>query len=317
MAEGGRLEENPWKRALHTLASIVGFAVAVAILFYSWQLAWMITAGLAFHELGHVLVIWALGIDWEIGFSGLGAWTRTPIQARRRLNHFWNSVIHLAGPLFSLLLALLAILIQLLARPDEDYWLRLANFNALLAVLNLLPLGELSDGGKLVRRLFASVSAKVEEKMLFLVGLVPLLFAMIVLALRFDWHKVLALLVIVVWFVINIIVARRHDDPDEAYSPRAMSGRQAFGLLMIALAAFLAGIVVVLLTPFWLTEQHVMNMVAAFLGIAAFVVYYSPPAFQILFGVALVMIIYVAGRHVIAELRRRRDQTKHDSEGPA
>jgi hypothetical protein len=317
MSEGGRLEENPWKRALHTLISIVGFALAVAILFYSWNLAWMVTAGLAFHELGHVMVIWALGIDWQIGFGGLGAWTRTPIQARRRLNHFWNSVIHLAGPLFSLLLALVAILIQLLARPEQDYWLRLANLNALLAVLNLLPLGELSDGGKLVHRLFASVPAKVEDKMLCLVGLVPLLFAMIVLALRFDWHKVLALLVIVVWFVINIIGARRRDDPDEAYSPRAMSGRQAFWLLVVALAAFLGGIVIVLLTPFWLTEQHVLNMVGAFLGLGAFVVYYSPPAFQILFGVALVMIFYVAGRRVIAELRRRRDRTEHDPGDPA
>jgi hypothetical protein len=317
MSEGGMLEKNPWRRAFHTLVSIVAFALAVAILFYSWQLAWMITAGLAFHELGHVMVLWALGIDWQIGFSGLGAWTRTPIQARRRLNHFWNSVIHLAGPVFSVLLALIAILIQLLAHPEQDYWLRLANFNALVAVLNLLPLGELSDGGKLLRRLFASVPVRVEDEMLALVGLVPLLFAMIVLALRFDWHKVLALLLIVVWFVVNVIVARRRDDPSEAYSPRAMSRRQAFGLLAIALAAFLAGIVFVLLTPFWLTEQHVLNMVSAFLGIAAFVVYYSPPAFQILFGVALVMIAYFAGRHLIAELHHRHDPTRHDPDDSA
>jgi hypothetical protein len=121
----------------------------------------------------------------------------------------------------------------------------------------------------------------------------------------------------VVWFVINIIVARRRDDPDEAYSPRAMSGRQAFWLLVVALAAFLSGVVIVLLTPFWLTEQHVLNMVGALLGLGAFVVYYSPPAFQILFGVALVMILYVAGHHVIIELRRRRDRTKHDPGDPS
>lgn len=306
MTDGAMLATNPWKRAWWTLVSSVLFALVVAVLSYSWQLAWLVTAGLAFHELGHVLVIWGLGIDWQIGFSSLGAWTRTPIEARRRLNHYWNSIIHLTGPLFSLLLALVAVAIHLLARPAEDYWLRLANLNALLALLNVLPLGDLSDGGKLVRRLFASVPGQVEDKMLCAVGLVPLLYALIVLSLRFDWHRVLALLVIVVWFVINVIAARRRGDPAEALSPRAMSGNQAFRLLVLAMAVFLGGIVVVLLTPFWLTEQHALNLVGAFVGLGRFVVYRSPPAFQILFGVALILTAFAAGRNLVSELRRRR-----------
>jgi hypothetical protein len=313
MPEGSRLPINPWKRAFRTLSSIVLFAVALAVLFYSWQLAWLVTAGLAFHELGHVLVIWALGIDWQIGFSSVGAWTRTPIEAREQLDHFWNSVIHLSGPLSSLLLALLGVAIHLWARPPEDYWLRLANFNALLAVLNLLPLGELSDGGKLVRRLFASVPGRVEEKMLWVVGLVPLLFALIVLGLRLEWHVVVAMLVIVVWFVVNIIVARRRDDPAKALSPRAMSSEYAFRLLTAALAVLIGGIMLVLLTPFWLTQQHVLDLVGAFVGLGSYVVYYSPPAFQVLFGLALMMIVVVAGRNLIAGLRRGSSPTEESS----
>lgn len=317
MSDGERLEANPWQRALGTLVSIVLFALAIAILFYSWQLAWLVTAALAFHELGHVLVIWGLGIDWQIGFNSLGAWTRTPIRARLRLNHLWNSVIHVAGPLFNLVLALIALAIHLWLRPTEDYWLRLANLNALLALLNVLPLGELSDGGKLVRRLFASVPAHVEDKMLCAVGLVPLLFALIALCLRFDWHRVLALLVIVIWFVINVIVARRRGDSAEALSPGAMSGKHAFQLLVLAMTVFLGGIVVVLLTPFWLTEEHVLNLVGAFLGLGTFVVFHSPPALQVLFGVTLVLITYVAGRNLVVELRRRRSRTGSSPGDPA
>ena len=313
MSEEDTLAGTPWKRAFQTLSSIILFALAVAILFYSWQLAWMLTAALAFHELGHVLVIWTRGIDWQIGFSSLGAWTRTPLQARRRLNHFWNSVIHLAGPLFSLLLALVAFVIHLVARPDQDYWLRLANLNALLTVLNLLPLGELSDGGKLVYRLFASVPARVEDKMLGAVGLVPLFFALIVLSVSLEWHIVIAMLVIVVWFVVNIIAARRRDDPAAASCPRAMSAGQAYGLLGVALVAFVGGIVLVLLTPFWLTEQHVRNLLAAFVGLGAYVVYHNSPTFQALFGLALILIVLVAGRRFVVELGRRRDQTRPDS----
>ena len=317
MSEQDTLAGTPWKRALQTLSSIALFAVAVAILFYSWQLAWMLTGALAFHELGHVLVIWALGIDWQIGFSSVGAWTRTPLHARRRLNHFWNSLIHLTGPLFSLLLALVSFAIHLVVRPDQDYWLRLTNLNALLAVLNLLPLGELSDGGKLVRRLFASVPASVEEKMLCAVGLVPLAFALVVLSLSLEWHIALAMLVIVVWFVINIIAARRRDDPASASCPRAMSAGEAYALLGAALVTFVGGIVLVLLTPFWLTEQHVLNLAVAFVGLGTYVVYHSSPTFQLLFALALVLIVIVAGRRLIAELRHRRDQTTPDSGEPA
>jgi hypothetical protein len=313
VSEGGVPQTNPWKRALRSLVSIVLFALVVAILFYSWQLAWLVTAGLAFHELGHVLVIWALGIEWEIGFSGIGAWTRTPLEARQRLNHFWNSVIHLAGPVFSLLLAVVAVLIHVVALPAEDYWLRLANFNALLVVLNLLPLGELSDGGKLVRRLFASVPEKLEERMLYVVGLVPLLFVMVVLSVNLRWHVVLAMLVVVVWFVINVMVARRQDNPAEAGSSRAMSGEHAFRLLIAALGAFIGGIIVILITPLWLTRQHALDLVGGFLGLGNYVVNRSPPAFQVLFGLTLAAIATIAGRNLLAELRRRRSQVEEET----
>ena len=87
------------------------------------------------------------------------------MQARQELGHFKNALIHQAGPLFSILYALVAIGIHLVWQPDSTHLLRLASFSAQVGLFNLLPLGNMSDGGKIVRRALASLDEKGDREL--------------------------------------------------------------------------------------------------------------------------------------------------------
>jgi Zn-dependent protease len=267
-------EENPdskdpkrkWRREIHSLISAVAFSMAVAFVFQSWEMAWLITLSLVFHELGHILAISRLGLDWELGFNILGAWTMTSRRARLALSDYRNSIIHLAGPFASLLLAFLTYLVAVLVVPStqRQIWLSLANFNALLCVLNLLPMGSLSDGGKFVRRMFSSADERLEERLLALVGVVPLVFACIILTMRLDWARVLSMLVIVLWFGLSMLVESRLDDPAQSSASRAMKPRQARELLSAMILVLLASMGIVVITPFWINPEHIAKMILLF-----------------------------------------------------
>jgi hypothetical protein len=251
-----------WKKRLRGLYSAVIFAVLASVVFRSWELAWMVTLGLGFHELGHVLLVWWFGIDWEVGFGVFGAWTRTPLKARLALGHYSNSLIHLAGPLFSLLLALLALVGHLLSpqNPAQDFWLRMANFNALLGLLNVLPFGALSDGGKFVRKLFSSLDESTEKKFLWALALWSLSLAWLFFVIDRDLVRLISVSFIGVWFIVHMLLESRLDDPAEAASPKAMTDLQAALLLFVMVGILLVATAVVMQTPLWLTRERVLNM---------------------------------------------------------
>lgn len=241
------------------------FALTVAFVLRSWETAWVITLSLLFHELGHGLAVSGFGIDWELGFSPLGAWTKTPLKARRALNHFSNSLIHLAGPFFSLLLALSAIIIYLLPLTNKpEFWLGLANFNGLVCVLNLLPMGKLTDGGKFVRKLFSSADQTTEQRLLGIVGVLPLVFLAAIIVYHLDWARMISLLTIVLWFVLTMLLESRFDTGKNRDSQKTMTAPQARDLLSGMILMLLFGMGVITTTPFWLTAAHVVKMVAFF-----------------------------------------------------
>jgi membrane protease YdiL (CAAX protease family) len=278
-----------WKGELRGLVSACLFALGIYLLFQSWRIALLFTLSLGLHELGHVLAAWGLGLDWEVGFSVLGAWTRTPLEQRRTLGQFANSLIHLSGPLVSLAVTLLALLLYATVhRPGRGlFWLQVANFNAILSVLNLLPLGHLSDGGKLVHRLFASGSEQVDSGLLAMVGAVPLVGLWILFVFRLDWERVVALLIIVLWFALSMVWERRHDDPAASRSPGAMAPRQIGILAAILIAGLILSTALALLTPFWLTRAEAIGMVADLLSIVIYLVGSAPLALKVGVVVAL------------------------------
>jgi Zn-dependent protease len=296
-----------WPKTLRLVGSMVLFAVLVATLFQSWALAWMLTASLAVHECGHVVALRLLGVETEVGFGAAGAWTRSPAQQRHTMHHLSNSLAHLAGPAASLAYALLSVVLGRWVHSDRtgSHLLRLANLNALLALLNLLPMGIITDGGKAIKRVFTSLQEDVEDRVVW--ALVPWLASLLwlIVLVRRDLVRAVAVLLIGVWFAVQVLIERDRDDPAASRSLRAMNTGQAVGVLGGMIAALLVSTFAVVAMPFWLTQDEVFTMVARWTSLFAYLAWRSPSGLRV--GLALVGLVglYVVGRLVLGWTRKR------------
>jgi len=377
-----RIMGNRLREELRGLFSLLVFVACVAFAFQSWELSLMWASALGIHEMGHILMISLLKIDWKMGFGIMGAWTETPLEERKALGHFRNSLIHLAGPLFSMVYALIAIGIHMAWHPDSDHLLRLASFSAQIGLFNLLPLGNASDGGKIIHRILASLDDRGDRE----ITLVPILLLLclplgytvvalfqqgwgkltttsvgilgtitaigVLLTLwlirghstgrrsarsgrreRVVWVATLGLLLVqlvtfglmnngsrpgfdwtsmppqlfgfslaVLWLTIGTLLARRHGEPEEVGSTRAMTKSQAY-LLILSLCIVLAiGIVLVLNMPAWLTQGQISRAISRHADLFARV---WPAVLQVgVFAllVILLMVLHELGHYAIAAL---------------
>jgi len=258
--------KQKWWQEIRGLLSLLAFVAGVGFIFQSFEIALLITAALGIHELGHVLAVSLFGIEWDIGFGVAGAWISTPRDDRRTLSHFENTVIHLAGPAFSLLYAVLAVVIHLASGLNQDYWLRLADLSATIGLLNVLPIGRVSDGGKAIQRVFASLDERAERWLLPapILWIVSLLW--VVSVTPYNWIGILAFGLIGVWFVIGLLRESLRDDPRDAQSVQAMTRNQGFLVISYMVILMVATTAIMLLTPLWLTEDHVVAMVRGWAG---------------------------------------------------
>lgn len=250
------------------------FTAASSWVLQSVYLGMLLTFSLVVHELGHVLALRRFGVRWHVRFSVLGAATISPLAQRRRLSHFQNSLIHLAGPLANLAEALIFLAIYLIASSATrgtagTGWLRAANFAALLVVFNLLPLGRLSDGGKFAQRLFASLSERLEARLLFSIAYWGWSIAWIAGITWGNRTRVVATAAIGIWYVVAMLIESFEDDPADALAPEAMTARQGAALFSIATSALIAGTALVMLAPFWLTTDDMLRMAQGYAGILA------------------------------------------------
>jgi hypothetical protein len=250
-----------WQQEIRGLLSLAAFVLSIAFIFQSLELALLITAALGVHELGHVVAISLFGIDWQIGFGIVGAWTSTPTDERTALGHFSNAIIHLTGPFFNLFYALTALLVHRIAGLNQAYWLRLANLSATVALFNGLPIGRISDGGKAIERTFSSLDKRAERWLLPAPVLWLLSLLWLVVVTPSHWIGLLAFALIGLWFVIGMLRASLLDDPANAASPQAMTRNQGFLVTSSIIVLLLASTGIVLLTPLWLTEDHVFGMI--------------------------------------------------------
>lgn len=251
---------------LPNLLSLLIFFGATALIFRSPQFALVVTASLGFHELGHAAALAWRGLEWRIHFGLVGAWTWSPRTERERLSHLANAIIHLGGPLFSLLFALLALGLQAIWKPADHHLLTLANFSAQVGFLNLLPLGSLTDGGKIVRRMIASVdgSRRAWAVMLPMVvtALMLVLYALVQLPHLSGENPVpflLSLLLVGLWMASSLLieakrVGRRNDAPGEP-----MTAGQVYFLLLVMWDLLVLGLIITAATPFWLTPEYVLG----------------------------------------------------------
>jgi membrane-associated protease RseP (regulator of RpoE activity) len=303
-----------WQKILRLLGSMALFAAIVALLFQNWVLALLITISLTVHEIGHVLALRLFGIESEVGFGVVGAWTRSSAQLRHMLGHFANSLIHLAGPVANLIYALLALGLSTLwwARAIEAYLPRLANLNALLALLNLLPMGSMTDGGKVIGRVFASLREDVEEEVIW--ALVPWLASVLwlVVLVRRDVVRAISVLLIGVWFVVEVLIQKEEDDPAASASPQAMGLRQAVGLLVLTIGLLLASTFAVVAIPFWLTEGEVQSMIARWASLLLYLALHSSPVTRISMALGGLVAVYCLVRLILS--RRRQAPGSKDTE---
>jgi hypothetical protein len=239
---------------------MLAFVSCIAFVFQSLELAILLTATLGIHELGHVFAVSRFGIDWQVGFGIVGAWTSTPTDKRIALSHFANAVIHLSGPLFNLLYALLSVGIHWILGLNNDYWLRAANLSATIGLLNVLPIGRSSDGGKVIERIFSSLDEKAERWLLPAPALWLFLLLCLVVVGRYDWIATVAFATIGLWFVAGMLRESVRDDNTGAISSRAMTRNQGFLLLSSMIVLLLICTAIALLTPLWLKEEHVLGM---------------------------------------------------------
>lgn len=298
-----------WKKTIRGLYSAFIFSLVVSFIFQSWEIALVITTSLAFHEFGHILVVYLMGIDWEFGFSFLGAWTKTPLISRQRIGHYANSLIHLAGPFFSFLLSVLALVIYFLLAPQyrSFFWPRLANFSVLLAVTNILPMGSLSDGGKFIKRVFISLPKQSRWKLL--IHFLPIFVSSIEHFTDFNDARAVSFLIFLLWFATSMILESRQAEPGEAELSKPLTEHQSSlllsGVTMLVLFCFL----ITTLTPFWLTQGDVLHVLYSFEAAVLYLILDSPPALKagllILVIVLIGLIIWVAASRAYKTISRR------------
>jgi hypothetical protein len=298
--------ENRLKKEFRTLSSPILFAIVVACVFQSWEIGLMLTASLGFHELGHIVFIWIQRVEWELGFGAMGAWTKSSLEQRKVLSHYANSLIHLAGPSFSFLFALMALGMFFIMNVsiDRGYWLLLANLNALLALLNFMPMGNLSDGGKFIKRLFASLPEREERRLLTM--LIPSFFSWIALFYRMDLVRAVSLGTIVLWLFISMVFEGTRDDPLEAESPKAMTSQQAGGMVSILIMLFFLSTCIVIVTPFWMTEGAIIRMAEGWITLVMNVVLRSPLVLRVGLILAGFYFVFRIARYIILRIRRSR-----------
>lgn len=257
---------SQFRSALRSVMVIILIAITTAVIFHSWSLAFVVTAALAMHEFGHILAAALNGVHWELIANPLGIGTLTPLSQRQRLSQFQNGWIHLAGPVASLFLALLATSLggYLNATIPDSPWTQLANLSALLALMNVLPFGGISDGGRFLKRLFASLPERLRPPTVIgvLLGLLSSIWALSTAGYHAPGQ--LALLLIGLWLVVHMQFEAGAAEQGGEAAQRPMSLAGALFLLGVMLVSLLLSTIIVLNTPFWLTGEDLLAMIVGF-----------------------------------------------------
>ncbi len=266
------------------LLSLLAFFAITALLFRSIPFALVVTASLGFHELGHAMAIGKLGLEWRICFGLPGAWTWSPLKERARLPQFTNAGVHMAGPFFSLLLAVIALALHNVWQPESFHLLILANFSAQIGFLNLLPLGGLTDGGKVIRRAVASLDDRHRGLAAVLpvaiTGVMVLLYALAELPhTRATTDSavlvLLGLLLVGVWIAAGVLLEVTGSpggkvDPLAAGKP--MTPREGYFLILVMWNMLMMLLLLIAATPFWLMPEFVMGSLWNVVDLLRFIV---------------------------------------------
>lgn len=254
------------RKEFKELLSLLLFLVVTALLFRSWEFALIVTACLGFHELGHAAALTWFRVEYRIYFGVVGAWTWSRLEDRARLSQLANVYVHLAGPLFSLGLAFIALGLHYVWQPSSQHLMILANFSAQIGLLNLLPLGSLTDGGKVLRRTAVSVKSGRGNSLLMALMTAAVLSPLIYSILRLSWLGIfnltpdlLGFTLIGVWMGASLLLEMRRGEVNSLVGGRLMTPRQVIFIMLLLWDMLAAMQLVVMTTPFWLAPQYVLG----------------------------------------------------------
>ena len=135
---------------------LAGASLAAYSWLFSFQFAVALIASLMVHEYGHIRAMQYFGMKTKgiyiIPFMGGLALSDDKINTR------WQDVtISIMGPVFGLLLSLVLMLVYWMT--GNIFFAGLANFNALINLINLLPILPL-DGGHILKSIGFSINGK-------------------------------------------------------------------------------------------------------------------------------------------------------------
>lgn len=136
--------------------ALAGATLAAYSWLFSFQFAVSLIACLVVHEYGHIRAMQHFGLKTKgiylIPFFGGMALSEDKVNTR------WQDVvIAIMGPTFGLFLSL--VLWAIYAITDQVFFAALANFNALINLINLIPILPL-DGGHILKSICFSINDK-------------------------------------------------------------------------------------------------------------------------------------------------------------
>lgn len=259
---------------LRNLVSLLVFFCATALMFRSLEFALIVTASLGFHELGHAAVLTRFRTNWRISFGLVGAYTWSPAAERNKLSNLQNTAIHLAGPFFSILLAMAAMSAARLFPFDEYRLMLLANFSAQVGLLNLLPFASLTDGGKVVRRVIAPLGGMGRTW----AALLPLMIAALMLVLYTIFIQPissdgetstmwLGMILMAAWMTSSVLLEAKKDGSGAQPAGRPVTPVQGFLLLAIQWGLLALALLITAATPFWLAPEYVIGSLENFVDV--------------------------------------------------
>ncbi|MCL4382857.1 M50 family metallopeptidase [Patescibacteria group bacterium] len=239
------------KRIPRWLIQFFIFTVLVGVVWFfmkRWELVLIALASLLLHESGHYLAFKYYKVPSTLGFLPLGAYIRPSAWHYLRTNLFQRSVVTLAGPLFTGILAILGILFAGVGLFPK-YLLTIASFNAIVGTFNLLPIIPF-DGGRIITFFLESLERK--ERTIWVKGTIAFI-ALIYSAGWLLFDKTSDLTVIFALFL-PFAASGLRDRP----SRKAMTKAEANIIHLVYLALFTLMLVIGMFTPsiqdLWLVD---------------------------------------------------------------
>lgn len=241
------------RRVRRVIFNVVSFGVLVWYLWYvlkNWELIAIALLSLVLHEAGHALVLKRHGVPSRMSFAPWGAFVEPNRWHYQRLSWEKKGKMVLAGPAVNALLAIFGIILASVG-VFPKYMLTVTSINAVLGVLNLLPIIPL-DGGQIAGGVLDSLKWRDRRAIAVKVALLSL-GAEVLFWLVFNKPDIFITLPAYGFLLpaLGLFGWRRSNGPKWKRPKKAMNKTQADRLLVMYLVLFFVMEAIFNFGPYW------------------------------------------------------------------